>query len=72
MQEILVSVLTPCYNSAKTIEKTLNRFSNIDCIKLTVEEFNSIVSADNCKLLAIKNKGISEQVLKILRGENGR
>ena len=23
MQEILVSVLTPCYNSAKTIEKTL-------------------------------------------------
>ena len=56
----------------KTIEKTLNRFSEIDCIKLTVEEFNSIVSTDNCKLLAIKNKGISEQVLKILRGENGR
>ena len=23
MQEILVSVLTPCYNSVKTIEKTL-------------------------------------------------
>ena len=56
----------------KTIEKTINRFSEIPSVKLNEEEFNEIVGSNNCKLLAIKNKGISEQVINILRGENGR
>ena len=28
MQELLVSVITPCYNSEKTIEKTLSSIEN--------------------------------------------
>ncbi len=55
----------------KTIQKTLNelRQRNIPCIQLNEEEFNYISGLTNCKLLAIKNKGISEQLLKILRSE---
>ena len=56
----------------KTIQKTLNELSerNIPCIKLDINDFNYITGLTNCKLLAIKNKGISDQVLKILRSEN--
>lgn len=56
----------------KTIEKTLNRFPLIPAVMLSVEDFNIAVGTDNCKILAIKNKGISDKVINILRGENGR
>lgn len=55
-----------------TIQKTINRFNNIESIKLTIDEFNFVVGNDNCKILAIKNKGISEKIVKLLRGEDGR
>lgn len=55
----------------KTIQKTLNELNqrSIPCIELNVEDFNYISGLTNCKLLAIKNKGISDQLLKILRSE---
>ena len=57
----------------KTIEKTINRFKDlgVEIFKLNQEDFNLIVAAENCKLVAIKNKGISEQIINILRGEDG-
>lgn len=54
----------------KTIEKTLNRF-DVDKIKLNIEMFNKIVGTENAKILAIKNKGITEQIVNLLRGEDG-
>ena len=55
----------------KTIEKTIARFSDIKAIKLSADEFNALVGTDKAKILAIKNKGISEQIINILRGEDG-
>lgn len=57
----------------KTIEKTLARFSESGAqfIKLNVQDFNSVVGTNNSKILAIKNKGISEQIINLLRGEDG-
>ena len=37
---------------------------------MDINDFDYISGLTNCKLLAIKNKGISDQVLKILRSEN--
>ena len=56
----------------RTIEKTLLRFNDILNIKLSEEEYNLVVGTENSKLIAIKNKGISEQIIKLLRGEDGR
>ena len=55
----------------KTIEKTLTRFNSIKQIMLNVQDFNYFIGNDNCKILAIKNKGISEQIINLLRGEDG-
>ena len=53
-------------------EKTLNKIKqdyNIETYCLDEQNFNYIVGKDNCKLLAIKNKGLSDQIIKILRSE---
>lgn len=57
----------------KTIEKTLNRFkeSKIEQIILPVNEYNELVGVENSKIIAIKNKGLSEQIINLLRGEDG-
>ena len=56
----------------KTIQKTLNNINeDIPKIMLNEADFNYVVNTDNCKLLAIKNKGLSEQIIELLRGENG-
>lgn len=56
----------------KTIEKTLARFDNICSIMLSEYEYNKVVGAENSKIIAIKNKGISEQITNLLRGEDGK
>ena len=60
-------------DTSKTIQKAINRLSDSEAqiIKLPKEEFNQIVKKPNAKILAIKNKGISEQIINILRGEDG-
>ncbi len=57
----------------KTIEKLLQRISNPDVklICLAVEDFNFFAGTDKSKIFAIKNKGISEQIINLLRGEDG-
>lgn len=56
----------------KTIYKTIENFKRreLPCIVLNNDDFNYITGISTCKLFAIKNKGISEQIIKILRSEN--
>jgi len=56
----------------KTIEKTLGRFdAGIYKIQLSFNDFNELVETDKSKIIAIKNKGLSEQIINLLRGEDG-
>ena len=53
----------------KTIQKVLNDFSQLPAYMLAEDEFNFITNTQNCKLLAIKNKGIADHIIKYLRSE---
>ena len=57
----------------KTIEKTITRFKESGAlfIKLNIDDFNMVVGSKSSKIIAIKNKGISEQIINLLRGEDG-
>ena len=71
MQEILVSVLTPCYNSAKTIEKTL------ECIeKQTYQNIEYIIvdggSTDDTRNIIEKHRSrLPERFTLISEKDNG-
>lgn len=68
----LYLVLYRC-DYGKTIEKTLKLLGDtIPKIMLEEADFNDIVMSDNCKILGIKNKGIAERILDLLRGEDGK
>ncbi|MBQ7884890.1 MAG: hypothetical protein IJ318_02195 [Clostridia bacterium] len=55
----------------KTIIKVVNEFKDaLPTYQLSAQDFNFITNAENCKLLAIKNKGLAEQIIKILRSES--
>lgn len=55
-------------DSENTINKIVNRLkATVETIKLNVVDFNSITSSEKIKLFAIKNKGLSEQIIKLLR-----
>lgn len=54
----------------KTIQKVVNDFSNLPTYMLAIEDFNFITNSQNCKLLAIKNKGLADQIIKHLRSES--
>lgn len=56
----------------KTIDKTLGRFPDVPKIKLTINDYSLVVKSENSKIISIKNKGISEQIQRLLRGEDGR
>ena len=53
----------------KTIQKVINEFSNLPSYMFEIEDFNFITNLQNCKLLAIKNKGLAEQIINHLRSE---
>ncbi len=57
----------------KTIQKTIQKLEACNCtIKmLSVNDFNEIAGTNKSKIFAIKNKGISEQIINLLRGEDG-
>ena len=56
----------------KTIQKTLGRIDERICkIELNYNDYNEFVGADKSKIIGIKNKGISEQIINLLRGEDG-
>ena len=54
----------------KTIQKVINEFTNLPTFMLNIEDMNYITNSQNCKLLAIKNKGLAEQIIKVLRSES--
>lgn len=58
----------------KTIDKVIVKLKQqgIDHIILDTSLFNQLTGMENCKLLAIKNKGLSMQIINNLRGEDGR
>ena len=57
----------------KNLSKIVNETKNNTCCETIIlcdSDFKDIVSISNCKVVGLKNKGISEEVLKYLRGEN--
>ena len=57
----------------KTIQKITNQLKqNTDCdiFTFSVEEFSQIVTIPNCKIVGIKNKGLSEEIIKYIRSNN--
>ena len=57
----------------KTIDKLFIKLKEqgIDHIILDPTTFNELTGMENCKLFAIKNKGLSVQIINNLRGEDG-
>jgi len=56
----------------KSISKLIDGFKvkEIECLKLSVDDMTNITNNDNCKLLAIKNKGLSDQIVKLYSNLN--
>ena len=57
----------------KTIEKITNQLkqsTNCDIYTFCENEFLQIVNIPNCKIVGIKNKGISEEIIKYIRSNN--
>lgn len=59
-------------NGGKNLNKIAEHLKNItNCQVKTLEtaDFVNIVKIDNCKIVGLKNKGLSEEILKYIRGE---
>ena len=52
---------------SKTTKKVIDKFSQIETVY--VENLSELVEIENCKIVAIKNFGLSEEIRKQLRGE---
>lgn len=52
---------------SNTIQKTLNKFEGIEVIQ--VENLGQLVSIEKCKIVGIKNLGLSEEIKKGIKGE---
>ena len=56
----------------KNTEKIVNAIKlNPNCVVYGIDsiDFCKIVSVTNCKIVGLKNKGISEEIIKYLRGD---
>ncbi len=56
--------------AGKTSQKIANRFRNRGIEVQEISNLQSYVLIDNCKIIGIKNKGISEEIKKYLVKEN--
>jgi len=54
--------------AGKNTLKIVDKFGDIE--KITVSSLQELSQIQNCKILGIKNKGISDEIIKILRSEN--
>lgn len=59
-------------DGANTILKSVENLKQIcqNIIMLSVQNMNDICGMDNCKLCAIKNKGLAEKIQDLLRSNN--
>lgn len=55
-------------SAGKNALKVVDEFSEIE--KITISSLQELSQIQNCKILGIKNKGISDEIIKILRSEN--
>ena len=56
-------------NSQKIVKQIK---ANINCVVYGIEncDYPKIVNIPNCKIVGIKNKGLSEEIIKYLRGDD--
>ena len=53
----------------KTLQKIINKFSSTGVEVLLVENLASLVEIENCKIVGVKNYGLSMEIIKNIRGE---
>ncbi len=56
----------------RNLEKIVNTCKNaLNCeiIELDEQEFQKVVTIENCKIVGVKNLGLSQEIIKIVRGE---
>ncbi len=65
----LLLYTSPTKNLLKII-KSIKSTTNYEIISLPQKEFLNITNIKNCKIIALKNKAISDKILESMRGEN--
>ncbi len=59
-------------DSGKSIQKVVNNQklqTNCDIFEVEAQDFSKIVSIENCKIIGLKNLGLSKEIIKVIRGE---
>ncbi len=59
-------------DSGKSIQKVVNNQklqTNCDTFEVETQDFSKIVSIENCKIIGLKNLGLSKEIIKVIRGE---
>lgn len=54
--------------AGKNTLKVADAFGDVE--RITISSLQELSQIQNCKILGIKNKGISDEIIKILRSEN--
>ena len=52
------------------ISECVKKNTNCEIEVINSEIFKQVVLIENCKIIGIKNKGISEEIIKYIRGEH--
>lgn len=66
-------LLVKAKETGNSITKIVNNLKNersVDFVEIENQKLCEITNSQNCKLIGIKNKGLSEEILKVIRGEN--
>ena len=59
--------------SGKNLEKISQRLqseTSCEILEIDDDKIEDVLSIKNCKVAGIKNKGLCDEILKIIRGEN--
>ena len=52
---------------SKTIQKVVDKFNQVETV--FIDNLEELVEIENCKIVGIKNFGLSEEIKKQIRGE---
>lgn len=66
-------LILACEDSGKNLFKVVERtkeITNCQVEILNLATFTQVVTIPNCKVVGIKNKGITEEIIKYIRGED--